>query len=230
MAELILVIDDDATLRRTVAKSLQLSGYRVIEAAEGLSGLRQFHEQHPALVILDVSMPTMDGWTTCARLREISNAPILMLTARSAREERVRGFALGVDDYVVKPFFPEELAARVGAILRRTRAAPAASPAPPSAAITRGNVRIDLATRRVTRAEDVVRLSPTEYRLLAALAAHPGVPQAAAQLLKDLWGEGQRYDTENLRTYIRYLREKLEADPAHPQIILTERGFGYYLA
>jgi DNA-binding response OmpR family regulator len=227
MSELVLVIDDDATLLGLMAEHLSRAAYRVITAVNGTTGLETFSDHHPDLVILDVMMPRMDGWTVCERLREISDVPIIMLTAKDEEQDRLRGFRLGVDDYVVKPFSFAELVARVGAILTRSRRA---LPETHLAPIVRGDVVIDLAERRVTRNGQPVRLTPTEFRLLAALAEQPGHTIAPKDLLVQVWGSEYADDVENVKRYIHYLRRKLEADVEHPQLILTERGFGYYLA
>ncbi len=227
----LLVVDDDDDLRTVTTLWLERSGYHTIPAADGLQGLRLFHEHHPQLAILDVNMPNMDGWTMAGRIREISNIPIIMLTAKSGKEDRLHGFDLGVDDYITKPFFPEELVARVGTILKRTQMQPAApQPRSPPTRITRGKLTIDLVIRRVMRAGKVIQLSPTEFHLLAALASNPGVPQSSQTLLTTVWGATAYRNEDNVRTYIRYLREKLEEYPAEPSLIITERGFGYYLA
>jgi two-component system KDP operon response regulator KdpE len=227
MSELVLVVDDDETLLSLLAEHLTKADYRVVTAASGVAGLRAFYEHHPDLVILDVMMPRMDGWTVCERIREFSDVPILMLTAKGEERDRLRGFRLGVDDYVVKPFSFPELVARAGAILMRSRR-PAAEPQPPS--IVRGDLAIDLAARRVTLAGRPVHLTPTEFRLLAVLAEQPGRPLSAETLLARVWGGQIADEVENVKHYIYYLRQKLEADAEHPQRILTERGFGYYLA
>ena len=227
----LLLIDDDVNLQAVVARWLEKSGYHILTANDGIQGLRQFYAGHPALVILDINMPGMDGWTTAERLREVSDVPLIMLTARSHIDDRLRGFRLGIDDYLTKPFVPEELIARVGAILKRVQTAQQQDLQRAVTVIQRGDLQIDLATRRVLLRNQVLRLSPTEYRLLAALAAQPGVPQAPQTLLKAVWGDGAaQHEGDNLRTYIRYLREKIEDDPKHPAIILTEHGFGYCLA
>lgn len=227
MSDLILVIDDDKTLLGLLAEHLGKAGYRVVTAGSGVAGLQSFYEHHPHLVVLDVMMPKMDGWAVSERIREISDAPIIMLTAKGEERDRLRGFRLGVDDYVVKPFSFAELIARVGAILARAHR-PAAHPQP--APVVRGDVLIDLAERRVTRAGQSVHLTPTEFRLLAALAERPGHTLAPEALLARVWGDDYDDDVENVKRYIHYLRQKLELDPEHPRLILTERGFGYYLA
>ena len=227
MSGLILVIDDDQTLLSILAEHLDKAGYRAVTVASGLAGLQAFYEHHPDLVVLDVMMPKMDGWTVCERLREVSDVPIIMLTAKGEERDRLRGFRLGVDDYVVKPFSFAELVARIGAILiRGRRAAPPSHPVP----IMRGDVTIDLAERRVSRAGQPIHLSPTEFRLLAALAERPGHILSPEALLVHVWGNEYADDVENVKRYIHYLRQKLEADPDQPQLILTERGFGYFLA
>lgn len=227
MSDLVLVIDDDQTLLDLLAEHLGKAGYRAVTAAGGVKGLQAFYEHHPDLVILDVMMPKMDGWVVCQRLREISDVPVILLTAKAEESDRLRGFRLGVDDYVVKPFSFAELVARVGAILTRSRrATPQAQPAP----LVRGQVTIDLAQRRVSRAGQPVHLTPTEFRLLAALAEQPGRTLAPETLLIKVWGSEYGDDVENVKRYIHYLRQKLEHDPDHPRLILTERGFGYYLA
>lgn len=227
MSDLILVIDDDATLLGLLAQHLSRAAYHVITAVSGAAGLEMFHTHHPDLVILDIMMPKMNGWEVCERMRETSNVPIIMLTAKGEEQDRLRGFRQGVDDYVVKPFSSAELVARVGAILTRSRRAlPEAHPAP----IVRGDIIIDLAERRVSRGNQPVRLTPTEFRLLAALAEQPGHMVSPKELLVRVWGSEYADDVENVKRYIHYLRQKLEADAEHPQLILTERGFGYYLA
>ena len=228
MSDLVLVIDDDATLLGLLAEHLSRASYHVITAASGTAGLQTFYDHHPDLVILDVMMPRMDGWAVCERIRERSDVPIIMLTAKGEEQDRLRGFHLGVDDYVVKPFSFAELVARVGAILARSRRAPPETHHP--APIVRGDVVIDLSERRVTRNGQPVRLTPTEFRLLAALAEQPGRTLAPKALLVRVWGSEYADDVENVKRYIHYLRLKLEADVEHPQLILTERGFGYYLA
>jgi two-component system KDP operon response regulator KdpE len=227
MSDLVLIIDDDDTLLGLLAQHLSRAAYHVITAVSGISGLQMLYEHHPDLVILDIMMPKMDGWAVCERIRETSDVPIIMLTAKREEQDRLRGFRLGVDDYVVKPFSSAELVARVGAILARTRRAFPETHTPP---IVRGEIVIDLDEQRVTRSSQPIRLSPTEFRLLAALAEQPGHTVSAKELLLRVWGSEYADEVENVKRYIHYLRQKLEADVDHPQLILTERGFGYYLA
>ena len=227
MNDLVLVIDDDVTLLGLLAQHLSRAAYHVVTAVSGSAGLQMFYDHHPDLVILDIMMPKIDGWAVCERIRETSDVPIIMLTAKSEEQDRLRGFRLGVDDYVVKPFSSAELVARVGAILARTRRA---LPETHTTPIVRGEIVIDLAAQRVTRGSQPIRLSPTEFRLLAALAEQPGHTVSPKELLVRVWGSEYADDVGNVKRYIHYLRQKLEADVEHPQLILTERGFGYYLA
>lgn len=222
----ILIIDDDQTLLSLLAKHFAKADCQATKASNGIDGLQAFYDEQFDLVILDVMMPKMDGWTVCGRLREISDVPILMLTAKADERDRLRGFRLGVDDFVAKPFSSAELIARVGAILNRSqRGLREAQPAP----IVRGDLVINLAERRVTRCGEVIHLTPIEFRLLAALAERPGHILTPDILLAKVWGREYTDDLENVKRYIHYLRQKLEQEPAKPHLIMTERGFGYYL-
>jgi len=227
MSDLVLVIDDDVTLLGLLTQHFSRAAYHVITAVSGTTGLQMFYDHHPDLVILDIMMPKMDGWAVCERVRETSDVPIIILTAKGEEQDRLRGFRLGVDDYAVKPFSSAELVARVGAVLTRTRRA---LPETHTTPIVRGEIVIDLVERRVTRGRQPIRLTPTEFRLLAALAEQPGHTVSPRELLVRVWGSEYADDVENVKRYIHYLRQKLEADVEHPQLILTERGFGYYLA
>ena len=226
MSDTVLVIDDDTTLLSLIAEYLNKTGYHTITASGGVAGLQTFYEHHADIVILDVMMPKMDGWAVCERLREVSEVPIVMLTAKGEERDRLRGFRLGVDDYVIKPFSFAELAARVKAILTRSRHIRSISE--PQTIICK-NLTIDLVERRVTRDGEPVHLTPTEFHLLAILAEHPGRAYPPDTLLTRVWGD-ESYDVENVKRYIHYLRQKLEADPDNPELIVTERGFGYFLA
>lgn len=226
-AATILVIDDDQTLLNLLAKHIAKADYQAITATNGILGLQAFYDNHVDLVVLDVMMPTMDGWTVCERLREVSAVPILMLTAKADERDRLRGFRLGIDDFVAKPFSAAELLARVGAILSRSKHS---AQEPSLAPISRGDLVIDLTVRRVTRAGKVIHLTPTEFRLLAVLAERPGHVLSAEALLVQVWGGEYQDEVENVKRYIHYLRQKLEEDPANPKLILTERGFGYFFS
>ena len=226
-AATILVIDDDQTLLNLLAKHIAKADYQAITATNGILGLQAFYDNHVDLVVLDVMMPKMDGWTVCERLREVSAVPILMLTAKADERDRLRGFRLGIDDFVAKPFSAAELLARVGAILSRSKHS---AQEPSLAPIARGDLIIDLTDRRVTRAGKVIHLTPTEFRLLAVLAERPGHVLSAEALLVQVWGGEYQDEVENVKRYIHYLRQKLEEDPANPKLILTERGFGYFFS
>lgn len=218
----ILLIDDDTTLLELLAGHLQAAGYRPLTALDGGNGLRLAAEAQPHLVVLDVMMPGMDGWTVCQQLREKSRVPIIMLTAKGEEFDKLRGFRLGVDDYVTKPFSFAELVARVGAVLAR------ASQAPMSAhRLTSDDLAIDFDRRRVTVADRAIELTPTEYRLLETLARHANRALPTEALLAEVWGPEYAGETEHVKHYIWALRKKIEADPGDPKHILTERGFGY---
>ena len=217
----ILLIDDDATLLDLLGDHLEGSGYSVAKAQDGSTGLVIASEAPPDLVVLDVMMPVMAGWEVCERLRARSQVPIILLTAKGDEIDKLRGFRLGVDDFVTKPFSFAELTARIGAILARGFAKPV------SHALSTGDLRIDFADRRVTVAGSLVDLTPTEYRLLEALARHSHRTVPAEALLEQVWGPEFAGEIEHVKHYIWTLRKKIEADPGDPRHILTERGFGY---
>jgi two-component system KDP operon response regulator KdpE len=220
----ILVIDDDTVLLGLLRQSLERAGYVVETAANGLAGLQRAYEVHPDLVILDVMMPRMDGWEAAARLHEAARIPIIMLTAKDEERDKLRGFSLGIDDYVTKPFSLAELAARVAAVLHRARQ----SPPPRSPRIyTSDDLVIDLDSLRVTKKGEPISLTPTEFRLLAVLVENAGRVLTHEQLLDHVWGYDYAGDTGYVKRYIWYLRQKIEDSPNTPRHILTERGFGY---
>lgn len=218
----LLLIDDDETLLELLADHARVVGYRTFTAKNGQEGLQRVSEEEPDLIVLDVMMPGMDGWEVCRRLRAGSSVPIIMLTAKEEEYDKLRGFRLGVDDYVTKPFSFAELLARIGAILARTRGR-----ASPSRQITSGDLTVDLDQQRVLVAGEPVELTPTEYRLLKALVrnAHRTVP--SEQLLAEVWGPQYAGEVKHVKQYIWTLRKKIETDPGNPVHILTERGFGY---
>lgn len=220
----ILLIDDDETLLDLLADYVRTAGYSPVTANSGLKGLQLASEQAPDLVVLDVMMPRLDGWEVCKRLREDSIVPIIMLTAKGDEIEKLRGFRLGVDDYVTKPFSFAELVARVGAVLAR-----AERRGEVGQRFTSGDLTIDFDQRRVTMAGQVVDLTPTEYRLFETLARHVNRTVATEQLLAEVWGPEYHGEFEHVKHYIWALRKKIEADPGNPKRILTERGFGYRL-
>ena len=220
----ILLIDDDETLLELLADYVRTAGYSPVTSNSGLKGLQLASEQTPDLVVLDVMMPCLDGWEVCKRLREDSTVPIIMLTAKGDEVDKLRGFRLGVDDYVTKPFSFAELVARVGAVLAR-----AGRRGEVGQRVTSGGLTIDFDQRRVTIAGQVVDLTPTEYRLFETLARHVNRTVPTEQLLAEVWGPEYHGEIEHVKHYIWALRKKIEADPGNPEHILTERGFGYRL-
>jgi DNA-binding response OmpR family regulator len=219
-SERILLIDDDETLIELLAEHMSSAGYHPLMANGGLEGLRLAAEAMPDLVVLDVMMPGMDGWEVCKQLRERSSVPIIMLTAKGEEYDKLRGFHLGVDDYVTKPFSFAELAARIGAVLSR-------AVIDISKQVTSNDLTIDFDERRVTVAGEIVDLTPTEYHLLDTLARNANHTLPTNFLLTEVWGPEYAGETKHVKQYIWTLRKKIEADPGDPRHILTERGFGY---
>jgi DNA-binding response OmpR family regulator len=219
----ILLVDDDPNLSALLGEYLRNLGYTVYQAEDGQKGLRAFFENKPDLVILDVTMPGKDGWETLKRIREMSQAPVIMLTARNEENDVLRGFSLGADDYVSKPFSFAQLGARVQALLART----ATTPAPGSENMAWSGLVVDLATRRVTRDDETLSLTPTEFKLLVALMRRQGEVLSPEELVKDVWGPQYKEEIGFVRRYIWHLRKKVEIDPENPQYIHNERGFGY---
>lgn len=223
MRQTVLLIDDDVSLLNLLGKYLEKAGYHALRAESGLAGIQILFERHPDLIILDLMMPRMDGWETCRRIREVSDVPLIMLTARSEEASKLKGFQLGVDDYVTKPFSFAELTARVGAVLARISRSEIAT----ADVLTIGGVTLNRRARQITRDGEPLQLSPTEFRLLVYLMEHAGEPLSPETLVTEVWGPAYAGDTGYIKRYIWYLRQKIEPDPAQPQYILTERGFGY---
>jgi DNA-binding response OmpR family regulator len=223
-AKRILVVDDEPRMRRFMHMNLDLEGYHVIEASNGLEAITRVREDLPALVLLDVMMPEMDGFEALRMIREISNVPVIMLTVKSDEEDKVRGLELGADDYVTKPFGPREMASRIKAVLRR-----AEMPTSSDQSVIKVDDRfqIDFNHRQVVVDGEAIKLRPTEYRLLYHLVNNAGWTMPHETLLAKVWGHEYRDETHYLRLYITYLRHKIEEDPSDPQYILTERGVGY---
>jgi two-component system KDP operon response regulator KdpE len=222
--KLILVVDDESRMVRFVRMNLELEGYQVSEASNGLEALDRVRDELPDLVVLDVMMPEMDGFETLARLREISTVPIIMLTVKGDEEDRIRGLELGADDYVTKPFSPRELASRIRAVLRR---AEMPSPVGKTSIRIDDRLEVDFRQREVIVEGERVRLRPTEYRLLYHLVNNAGWIMTHEMLLSKVWGYEYREEAGLLRLYITYLRKKIEPDPSNPRYIFTERGVGY---
>jgi len=223
-AKLILVVDDEPRMRRFMQMNLDLEGYRVIEAGNGLEAVNRVREDLPDLVLLDVMMPEMDGFEALRLIRQTSSVPIIMLTVKGDEDDRVRGLELGADDYVTKPFSPRELASRIKAVLRRTE-----MPAPAEQSVIKvdDRLQIDFNRRQVIVEGKEIKLRPTEYRLLYHLVNNAGWTLPHETLLAKVWGHEYRDETHYLRLYITYLRQKIEEDPGNPKYILTERGLGY---
>jgi DNA-binding response OmpR family regulator len=222
----VLVVDDDPLLVRLVRTHLEKAGYRVLTAADGAQALDVAATELPELVVLDLMLPKLDGYEVCRRIREFSLVPVVMLTARGEPVDKLRGFEMGADDYLSKPFAPAELLARVRAVLRRTQQA---SSATTPAVVRCGQIAIDLLRRRVTVNDEVVRLTATEFRLLQQLALDAGKVLSHTDLLTRVWGPEYRDDRDYLWAYVRHLRRKLEPDPEHPVHIVSVPGFGYVL-
>jgi DNA-binding response OmpR family regulator len=220
----VLVIDDDDDIRGLVVELLQRAGLTVDQAPDGRAGLRAFHQSPADLVVLDVSMPELDGWETLERIRDLSDVPVIMLTARGAELERVRGLQAGADDYMVKPFGRQELVARVQALLRRARAT-GGDDRQDSYADDR--LTIDFAQRAVTYDGRDASLTPLEFKLLSAFVRHPRQVLSREQLLELVWGDAYGVSGDQVKLYVGYLRRKLDHDKPDEVPIETVRGFGY---
>jgi DNA-binding response OmpR family regulator len=220
----VLVVDDERVVTEVVERYLQREGYEVSLAFNGAEALRLAQEWVPDLVVLDLMLPVMDGLEVCRRLRQDSQIPIIMLTARGEETDRVVGLELGADDYLVKPFSPRELVARVKTVLRRTSAAPVQSA---SGALRFGTLTVNPQTRVVTLQGERVRLTAKEFDLLWFLASHPGQVFTREQLMDRVWDYTYAADPSTVTVHIRRLREKVESDPVKPRYIKTVWGVGY---
>jgi DNA-binding response OmpR family regulator len=218
----VLVVDDEEDIRLLLRELLERAGYSVEEAADGRSALKQLFAKPPALVILDVTMPDLDGYQTLERVRDLSDVPVLMLTARSQELEKVRGLAAGADDYVAKPFGRQELLARVQALLRRT-----GGKSEVIETYADDFLQIDYGQRRVVANGREVQLTPLEFKLLAAFVQHPGQVLSRDQLLELVWGDPYGVSGDQVKLYVGYLRKKLAPDAPDGARIETVRGFGY---
>jgi two-component system KDP operon response regulator KdpE len=219
---LVLVVEDEASIRRALEINLEAQGYRVVLAVDGPSALQLAARHHPDLVLLDLGLPGLDGTAVIEGVRGWSTVPIVVLSARDAEQEKVRALDLGADDYVTKPFGVDEVLARVRAALRR---------AVPSdgelAVVEAGGLRIDLVGKQVERDGTVVHLTPTEWHLLEHLARNRGRLVGQAELLQAVWGPQYHDETNYLRVFMSQLRKKLERDPSHPEVLITEPGMGH---
>jgi len=219
----VLVIDDEVQIRRLLRVTLEANGYRVLEAATGSDGIVEAAQRKPDAVVLDLGLPDLDGLTVLKRLREWSRVPVLILTVLDADDEKVAALDSGADDYVTKPFSTAELLARLRVALRH------AQPTPENAIFRSGDLEVDLSNRRITVRGKEVKLTPTEYSFLRLLVRNAGRVVTQRQILTEVWGPNAVEQTHYLRVYAAHLREKLEADPARPELILTEPGVGYRL-
>jgi DNA-binding response OmpR family regulator len=226
----ILTADDDPQLLRLVARNLQFEDYDVLTASDGQQALEQIEQHAPDLVLLDVMMPKMDGFSVCQRVREFSSVPIIIVTARGQDQDKIRGLDLGADDYLTKPFSVDELLARVRAVLRRTQFSAIERTQAMRTTTTIGELKIDYAQHLVTMGEREIILTPTEYRILAHLAQNAGRVVTQDLLLEYVWGAEYVGEGHMLQVNINRLRRKLEPDAAHPRYILTKVGIGYLLA
>jgi two-component system, OmpR family, KDP operon response regulator KdpE len=223
----ILIIEDEPEIRRFLRASLIGNDYHVLEAATGNDGLNQAAEQKPAVVLLDLGLPDMDGLSVIRKLREWSSIPIIVLSARGNEADKIKALDEGADDYLTKPFGVGELLARVRVALRRL---PEETSAADDEPFVLGELRVDFGRHQVFVAESEVHLTPIEHRLLAALIRRRGKLVTHRQLLKEVWGPDAVFETHYLRVYMAHLRRKIETDPSRPRYLLTEPGVGYRLA
>ena len=222
MRHKILLVDDDSTLRRFLGEFLQNEKFEVVTAANGADALRLAYREHPNLVELDVMMPGMDGFEVTARLRDMSDIPIILLTGKATEADKLRGFRLGIDDYITKPFSFIELAMRIQAVLGRI-----ARKGEVRNVLPIGDLSLDLDKRELRRGDQIIALTPTEYRLLEVLAQSQGSAVSEDDLVKEVWGANRLEGPTSVRRYIWLLRQKVEPDPTEPRWIVTVRGFGY---
>ena len=224
-AKVILIVDDENRMRRFMQMNLELEGYRVIEASNGLEAIERVRDDLPDLVLLDVMMPELDGFEALRIIRETSTVPVIMLTVRDDEDDKVKGLGLGADDYVTKPFSPRELSSRIQAVLRRVDMT--SSPSSRSLVVVDDYLQIDFEHREVIVNGETIKLRPTEYRLLYHLVNNAGRTLTHEMMLSTVWGYVYRDESQYVRLYITYLRQKIEPDPSNPKYILTERGVGY---
>ncbi len=221
----ILIVDDDVRILRFVRANLESVEYKVLVAEEGAHALAVMEKEMPDLAIIDIMMPGMDGFDLCRRIREFSAMPVIMLTAKAEESDKIKGFKLGADDYLTKPFSALELLARVEAVLRRARLPEESK----NSTLNVGALSIDFVRRRVTMAGREIDLTPTEYKLLQHLAMNAGKVMMHQDLLTKVWGTEYRDELDYLRAYIRRLRHKIEAEPTDPVYLIAKPGVGYVL-
>lgn len=218
----LLIIDDDKSLTQLLGDYFSGQGYNVRTVENGKLGLRAMYERQSDIVLLDVTMPEKDGWETLQRLREVSNVPVIMLTARGDETDILHGFSLGADDYVTKPFSFAQLAARMHAVLGRSTQEDAADNK-----LSADGLEVDIRLKRVRRDGQLLTLTPTEFKLLVALMRHPGEVVSPKELVKEVWGAQYANEIGHVRRYVWHLRQKVEPDPENPRYIYNDRGFGY---
>jgi DNA-binding response OmpR family regulator len=221
----VLVVDDDIRMLRMMRRILELEGFQTLVASSGEASLKIFEKESPDLVLLDIMMPDMDGYTVCQRIREFSRIPIIMVSAKGNDQEKVEGLDIGADDYITKPFSTNELAARVRAILRRT----IGQDKPPDSIFHYRDLVIDFASHRVMVADQEIELTPTEYKVLSYISCNAGRVVTPDQLLDKVWGEEYVGDPHLLQVNIARLRHKLGDNARHPTYILTRPGIGYMM-
>jgi two-component system KDP operon response regulator KdpE len=219
-------VDDEVSIQRTMAPLLRSRGYEVVIAGSGAAALEAFERERPDLIVLDLGLPDIDGTEVCRRVRDRSETPIVVLSARGAEKDKVRALDQGADDYVTKPFGPEELLARVRAALRRALGEPQTL----HGQLQRGDFTMDFDRRRVYRNDTEIRLTPKEFELLTLLVSHAGRVLTHRTIAKSLWGANALHQPEHLRVLMGQLRKKIEKDPAHPRYLLTEPWVGYRFA
>ena len=227
MSSTILLIEDDFILSETLRLMLTQKGFKVEVAGDAIAGLQKAYSIKPDVILLDIMLPGMDGWQACARFREMSDVPIIMLTAVGSNENIVKGLEMGADDYIVKPVTPEELTARIRALLRRVSLAGGKNNHRRSQILSYDFLTIDFDKHEVTVDGQRIDLSPTEFRLLSVLARNKGRMLPHEYLLNEVWGPEYTGDIDYLRLYVSYLRRKLEKDPKKPSLIQNEWGIGY---
>jgi len=227
--EKVLVVDDEASIRRILDTRLSMIGYLVITASDGEEALSLFRQENPNLVILDVMMPKLDGYGVCQEIRKNSDIPIIMLTALGDVADRITGLELGADDYVIKPFSPKELEARIRAVLRRAEKIQLSSNTNNSGIVQFNFLKIDFNRRQVYKADERIRLTGMEFSLLELLISRSGQAFSRSEILQEVWGytPERHVDTRVVDVHISRLRAKLEIDPSNPDLILTARGTGY---
>lgn len=223
----VLQIEDDVEFAKLTKIWLQNAGYEVSTAEDGVEGLRRVYSSRPNLILLDAVIPKMDGWEVCRRIREMCDIPIVMVTVRGQKDDRLKGFVLGADDYITKPVDFPELIARIQAVMRRTTSE---TQNLELSTFHNDEIEVEWRSRQVWVRGKQVKLSPTEFRILACLIKNRGWIVTHEQLLEKAWGPNYIGDKSFVKLYIRYLRKKIEADPHHPHLILTERGIGYHFA